>query len=52
MTEWMISGILGFITGGAFIWFCKEPAMRFWKGTERFVGELEDQVRSLRQRLR
>jgi len=24
MTEWMISGILGFVAGGAFIWFFKE----------------------------
>lgn len=24
MTTWIISGILGFATGGAFIWFFKE----------------------------
>ena len=23
MTEWMISGILGFVAGGALIWFTK-----------------------------
>jgi hypothetical protein len=23
MTEWMISGVLGFVAGGAFIWFFK-----------------------------
>ena len=24
MTTWIISGVLGFATGGAFIWFAKE----------------------------
>ena len=24
MTTWIISGVLGFATGGAFIWFFKE----------------------------
>jgi len=24
MTEWIISGILGFAAGGALIWFCKD----------------------------
>jgi hypothetical protein len=24
MTEWMISGTLGFVAGGAFIWFAKD----------------------------
>ena len=24
MTVWMISGVLGFVAGGAFIWFFKE----------------------------
>jgi hypothetical protein len=23
MTIWMISGVLGFAGGGAFVWFCK-----------------------------
>lgn len=50
--EWLISGVLGFLSGGAFIWFCKEPAIRWWKGAERFARELEEQARSLRQRLR
>ena len=24
MTEWIISGILGFAAGGAVVWFCKD----------------------------
>lgn len=24
MTEWIISGVLGFVAGGAFIWFFKD----------------------------
>ena len=52
MTTWMISGTLGFVAGGALIWFCKEPVTRWYKGAENYVGELEDQVRSLKARLR
>jgi len=48
----MISGTLGFVAGGALIWFAKDPVTRWYKGAERFIGDLEDQVRSLRQRLR
>ncbi len=52
MTTWMISGTLGFLTGGALIWFCKDAIMRIYKGSEQFIGDLEDQVRDLRQRLK
>ena len=37
---------------GALAWLCKEPLTRWYKGAERFVGDLEDQVRSLKARLR
>lgn len=52
MTEWIVSGVLGFVAGGALIWFCKDWILRKYKGAERFVGDLEDQVRDLRRRLR
>jgi hypothetical protein len=52
MTAWVISGILGFLAGGGLIWFCKDPVTRWYKGAENFVGDLEDQVRALRQRLK
>jgi hypothetical protein len=52
MTAWMVSGVLGFVSGGALIWFAKDSIMRKYKGAERFVMDLEDQVRSLKARLR
>lgn len=52
MTEWIISGVLGFVAGGAAIWFGREPITRWYKGAEDFAGQLEDQARSLRQRLK
>lgn len=52
MTVWMISGTLGFLAGGALIWFCKDWIMSKYKGAENFVGDLEDQARALRQRLK
>lgn len=41
MTEWMISGILGFVSGGALIWFFKDPILKWYKGAERFAQELK-----------
>ena len=52
MTAWVISGVLGFIAGGVLIWFCKDSILRKYKGAERFVMDLEDQVRSLKARLK
>lgn len=52
MSTWMISGTLGFIAGAAVVWFFKDPILRWYKGAEKFVGDLEDQARALRQRLR
>lgn len=52
MTTWMISGVLGFVAGGALIWFFKEPILRWYKGAEKFTRDLEDQVRDLKARLR
>ena len=52
MTTWMISGTLGFVAGGALIWFCKDWIMIKYKGAENFVGDLDDQVRALKARLK
>lgn len=52
MTTWMISGVLGFVSGGALIWFCKDTILRWYKGAEDFAGQLDDQARALRQRLK
>ena len=52
MDIWMISGVLGFVTGGAVVWFFREPVTRWYKGAEDFAGQLEAQARDLRQRLK
>ena len=52
MTTWIISGVLGFAAGAAVVWFAREPVTRWYKGAENFVGDLEDQVRSLKARLK
>lgn len=52
MTTWMISGTLGFLTGGAVVWFFREPVTSWYKGAEDFASQLEAQARSLRQRLK
>ena len=52
MTTWMVSGTIGFVVGGAVVWFFREPVTRWYKGAENFIGDLEDQVRSLKARLK
>lgn len=53
MTTWMIIfGAACFVGGGALIWFCKDPVTKWYKGAEDFVGEVGDQARSLKDRLK
>lgn len=40
--------ILGFIGGGALIWFCKEPVTLWYKGAEDYVGVLNDKISALK----
>lgn len=47
MAMWIVSGVLGFIGGGALIWFCKEPLLLWYKGAEDRVGELNDMIRRI-----
>jgi hypothetical protein len=49
MTTWMISGILGFVAGGALIWFCKEPVTLWYKGAENYVGALNDKIKAIKK---
>lgn len=49
MTTWMISGILGFVAGGALIWFCKEPLTLWYKGAEDYVGALNDKIKAIKK---
>jgi phosphate/sulfate permease len=52
MAAWVVSGVLGFVSGGALVWFSKDWIVLRYKKAEDFAGELEDQARSLRARLR
>lgn len=49
MMEWIISGVLGFVAGGALVWFGREPITLWYKGAEDYVGTLNDKIRALRK---
>lgn len=40
MTEWMISGVLGFAAGGAFVWFCKDWLQKIVLGANALSAKL------------
>jgi hypothetical protein len=40
MTEWIISGSLGFIGGGVFIWFCKTAIQTLVIGANALSAKL------------
>ncbi len=48
MATWVVSGVLGFVSGGALIWFCKEPILLWYKGAEDRVGELNDMIKRIK----
>lgn len=48
MTTWMISGILGFVAGGAFIWFFKDQIQKAIIGTNALSKKLHDKADQLR----
>lgn len=41
MTVWLISGVLGFVAGGALIWFFKDPILKWYKGAEKFAQDMK-----------
>lgn len=49
MTEWMISGVLGFVTGGAFIWFAKERIQRMVIGANALSAKLHAKADAIRR---
>lgn len=49
MTEWIISGVLGFIGGGAFMWFAKERIQRMVLGANALAAKLHAKADALRQ---
>lgn len=47
----MIEFILGFVAGGALIWFAREPVTVWYKGAEDYVGALNDKIQKLKAKL-
>jgi hypothetical protein len=43
-----IGFILGFVAGGALIWFCKDKVTSFYKSTEDQIGALNDKIKALK----
>lgn len=40
MTLWMVSGSLGFVAGGAFVWFCKTAIQKAVLGANTLSAKL------------
>lgn len=40
MTNWIISGVLGFLAGGAFIWFAKDKIQKLVIGANQLSAKL------------
>ena len=40
MTQWMVSGVLGFVGGGAFIWFTKDRLQALVIGANKLSAKL------------
>jgi len=49
MATWIVSGVLGFIAGGALIWFFREPVTLWDKGAENYVGALNDKIKAIKK---
>ena len=48
MSNWIVSGILGFVCGGAFIWFAKDTLQRMVIGANALSKKLHDKADLLR----
>jgi hypothetical protein len=49
MTTWMISGVLGFVTGGAFIWFFKTQIQGLVIDANKLSAKLHAQADALKK---
>jgi hypothetical protein len=47
----VLGAILGFVGGGAVIWFFREPVTVWYKGAEDYVGALNDKIQKLKAKL-
>jgi hypothetical protein len=41
---------LGFVAGGALIWFYREPVTIFYKGAEDYIGILNDKIKAIQEK--
>jgi hypothetical protein len=48
MINWTISGILGFVAGGTFIWFCKDWVQKMVIGANALSKKLHDKADKLK----
>lgn len=47
----VLSLIVGFVAGGAVIWFFREPVTIWYKGAEDQIGVLNDKIQKLKAKL-
>jgi hypothetical protein len=52
MFAWFaVIDIFWFVAGGAVIWFFREPLTVWYKGAENQIGELNDKIKALKEKL-
>lgn len=44
----VFGSIIGFVAGGALIWFAKDKATSFYKSAEDQIGALNDKIKKLK----
>ena len=47
----VLGSIIGFVSGGALVWFMKDKLISVYKSTEDQIGALEDKIRALKARI-
>lgn len=51
MFAYFLGFAVGFASGGALIWFAKDKVLLWYKGTEDFIGGLNDKITALKAKL-
>ena len=51
MNIWIISGTLGFVTGGVFIWFAKDPIQKLVIGGNALAAKLHAKADAIKAAL-
>jgi hypothetical protein len=47
----VFGSIIGFVAGGALVWFLKDKLVSVYKSTEDQIGALEDKIRALKAKI-